>query len=380
MKIKKLHLDLTDHCNLSCVYCYIRKDRGDQCVEMKKESWFEIIKQGVQMGISSFVISGGEPLIFPGFLEILKKLEHHGSVTTVMTNLSGVAEHLIDAVVESSTVKEIVTSLDGFEGHNIARLHSNWREIVRNIKRLKERKIAGCKVTVNTVLHNRNLGEIEKLQDLLSDIGVDVWRLDIPIKPEDLTVMPDLEKVVEIGAILIKKRYANPCLQKVEIVMFRAYKSQLEGISFDDANTQSNLTLHPCNYFFGRFAVKSDGSITLCSPLQLPLSKIDFTSGGLARSVALAEKSKFFDLRVNDIKGCRNCRYIALCGSGCRADTIRWTGNATIADPVSCVIMPLVEQVIMPVLSQNLKTIYTRLIKEDGEAPMYARLCPLERR
>ena len=153
MKIKKLHLDLTDHCNLSCVYCYVRKDRGGRCVEMKKEDWFEIIDQGVRMGISSFVISGGEPLIFPGFSEILKKLERYGSATTLMTNLSGVAEHLIDAVIESSTVKEIVTSLDGFEGHNIARLPSDWREVVRNIKRLKERRAAGCKVTVNTVLH-----------------------------------------------------------------------------------------------------------------------------------------------------------------------------------------------------------------------------------
>ncbi len=380
MKIKKLHLDLTDYCNLSCVYCYVRKDRGSRCVEMKKEDWFEIIDQGVRMGVLSFVISGGEPLVFPGFLEILKKLEHHGSTTTVMTNLSGVSEHLIDAVIESSTVREIVTSLDGFEGHNIARLSSDWREIVHNIKRLKERKVVGCKITVNTVLHNRNLGEMEKLQDLLSDLGIDVWRLDIPIKPEDLTVMPNLKKVVEIGAILIKRRYANPRLQKTEIVMFRAYKSQLEEISLDDANTQSDLTLHPCNYFFGRFAVKPDGSITLCSPLQLSLSKIDFASGGLIRSVALAEKNKFFDLRINDIEDCKNCRYLSLCGSGCRADAMRWTGNAIIADPVSCVIMPLVEQVIMPVLSQNLKTIYTRLIKEDGEAPTYACLYPLERR
>lgn len=380
MKIKKLHLDLTDHCNLSCTYCYVRKDRGDRCVEMRKEDWLEIIDQGVRMGILSFVISGGEPLIFPGFLEILKKLECHGLATTVMTNLSGVAEHLIGVLIESSTVKEVVTSLDGFEGHNIARLPSDWREVVRNIKRLKERRATGCKVTVNTVLHNRNLGEMEKLQDLLVDLGIDTWRLDIPIKPEDLTVMPDLKKVVEIGAILIKRRYTDPRLQKAEIVVFRAYKSQLEGISLDDALAQSDLALHPCDYFFGRFAVKPDESITLCSPLQLPFSKIDFTSGGLIQSIALAEKNKFFDIRVNNIEGCKDCRYLGLCGSGCRADAIRWTGSVTIADPVSCVIMPLIEQVIIPVLSQNLKAIYTRLMKEDGEAPMYVCLCPLERR
>ena len=379
MKVQRLHLDLTDACNLACAYCYVQSDRGnrDYRSHMTVEEWLSVIRQAVASGIRSFIVSGGEPLAFPGFVEILHQLEEHEARVTILTNLWRVPNAVVAVVENSSVVKEVVVSLDGFEGHDLGRPPSSWQDVAQAIKRLKGAGLAR-RVTVNTVLHKWNIDEMERLQRFVAEMRVDRWRVDIPLKPHRLDVMVDFRTAIEVAARLITNRYREESLQATELVLFRVYKSQLEGTSLPAALALGNQDLHPCDYFLGTLAIKPDGALALCSPLQLVFGNV--RQAGLTRAIELAAQHKFFSFKVTDITDCEGCKYLRLCGSGCRADALRWTGSVRSADPISCVTMPLVEQTILPVLSPGLRGVYEQMIVPSGKPPFYVKLFPLERR
>lgn len=373
IKTKRLHLDLTNNCNLDCVYCYIDHNCNGQERKMTKEDWIEIITQGVKMGITDFIISGGEPLAFQGFSEILKKLESNRAKVSLMTNLVNINKELINELIDSGAIKEIVASLDGFDGHNIARPPSRWQDAIEVIKKIKKEK-KDCRVSVNTVFHKYNIEEIEKLYEVIVGLNIDIWRLGMPIKPKKLDILCDFKETLNVAAKVITNRYNHPNLQRTEIVLFKIYKSQLEGISIDSALSKSDTSLHPCQYFFGTLAIKPNGTITICSPMEFVLEKIN-SINDLESVIRSVEQNNFFNLRIDEIADCKSCKYALLCGSGCRADALRWTGNIKNADPISCLMMPLVEEIIIPILSENLREVYKNLIKKDGKPPKYKNLC-----
>ena len=371
MDINRLHLDLSDDCNLVCSYCFVRKDKKTRQGSMTANSWIRVVRQAVALGINRFVVSGGEPLILPGFIDILRVLEECGSSVSLMTNWVGADEETRTVVKQSPAVKEITISWDGFDGHDLTRPPSKWRDVQHGLVEL--RTGPPRRLVVNTVVHSSNLSELPGLQRAIVEIGIDCWRLDVPIRPVSGTFMPHLRAVVEAGASLIKERYADESLQRLEMVLFRIYKSRLEGVALNEAAAMADTELHPCDYFLGRLTIRPDGTVSMCSPFQHSLGKLDAVNVDLRVVLSAVSAHSFFNLRVNQIGGCGECRYLGLCGSGCRADALRWTGRMENPDPVSCAIMPLVEEIVLPVLSPRLCAIYRGLIREDGLVPVYDR-------
>ena len=67
--------------------------------------------------------------------------------------------------------------------------------------------------------------------------------------------------------------------------------------------------------------------------------------------------------------GCGNCRYIRICGGGCRADALRWFGKIPVIDPNSCCMMPMVEGKILPLLGKGERAAFEALIDQNGSFP-----------
>jgi len=61
---------ITNKCNLRCKGCYAQAIRGDAPDALSDDQVRNIIKQATDLGVSFFVIAGGEPLMRPEFLAI----------------------------------------------------------------------------------------------------------------------------------------------------------------------------------------------------------------------------------------------------------------------------------------------------------------------
>lgn len=67
------HLCLTNECQCNCFYCsqHVRSGRGEFLPE---EHAVELAKKAFELGYDTIELTGGEPLLHPGFDRIIEKM------------------------------------------------------------------------------------------------------------------------------------------------------------------------------------------------------------------------------------------------------------------------------------------------------------------
>ena len=128
LQLKYVKVRLTTRCNCNCQMCYWKvKDEQLDLALVKK-----IIDQVALLGVQTLNFTGGEPTIYPGFTEILRRAKKRGLRTTVSTNgfLSDKAlkflcanANAVDISLDSYT-PEMHDKIRGREGVFAAVLHS----------------------------------------------------------------------------------------------------------------------------------------------------------------------------------------------------------------------------------------------------------------
>ena len=82
--INYLRISVTDRCNLRCCYCMPEgvQDVGMKSILTFEEIW-EIVRTGVSLGITHIRITGGEPLVRKGCVDLIRGIrEIPGNKTT----------------------------------------------------------------------------------------------------------------------------------------------------------------------------------------------------------------------------------------------------------------------------------------------------------
>ncbi len=122
-KIDYLRISVTDRCNLHCAYCQPQQAAFVPHAEiLRYEEILRICQLAVQLGISKFKITGGEPLLRKdccSLISRLKKLEGVEQVT-LTTNGTLLAQFLPQLV--AAGVDCVNVSLDTSEAETYARL------------------------------------------------------------------------------------------------------------------------------------------------------------------------------------------------------------------------------------------------------------------
>jgi MoaA/NifB/PqqE/SkfB family radical SAM enzyme len=75
---------ITNRCNLRCKGCYAQAIRGDAPDELSADKLRGIVAEADELGVSFFIIAGGEPLTRPEIVEIARNFPH--TVFLLVTN------------------------------------------------------------------------------------------------------------------------------------------------------------------------------------------------------------------------------------------------------------------------------------------------------
>jgi MoaA/NifB/PqqE/SkfB family radical SAM enzyme len=87
-----LWLEITDRCNIHCKGCYRQYISGDRPLDvLKKEVDFAIEVRN----IDTVCIAGGEPLIYPHIVELVKYIASRGIKPNIITNTEAMTEELV---------------------------------------------------------------------------------------------------------------------------------------------------------------------------------------------------------------------------------------------------------------------------------------------
>ena len=109
--VSNLRVSLTPKCNLSCIYCHREGEKvpGDP---ISAAEIAEILRVAAGFGIRSVKFTGGEPMLRPDLIEIIKSVPNgmESSLTTNGTLLAGLATDLKQAGLRRVNVS--IDSLD----------------------------------------------------------------------------------------------------------------------------------------------------------------------------------------------------------------------------------------------------------------------------
>ncbi|HVP95819.1 GTP 3',8-cyclase MoaA [Methanoregula sp.] len=116
--VTNLRISLTSRCNLSCIYCHAEGEK-DPDSEMSTEEIIDIMNVAANFGIRSIKFTGGEPLIRPDILEILRAVPPgvESSITTNGILLSEMAEDL-----KKAGLRRVNVSLDSLNPETYKRI------------------------------------------------------------------------------------------------------------------------------------------------------------------------------------------------------------------------------------------------------------------
>ncbi len=149
--------------------------------ELSKEEIIGIIDQLVEMGTFSLALTGGEIFIREDLFEIVKYAKNRGFFISLMTNGSLIREEHFEEIINLKPIKFEITLYGATaEMHdNITRIKGSFEQTVSAIKRLHR---DGIKVIIKTTLMNLNFKELEDIEKLSCELGVEL-RMNPGIAP-----------------------------------------------------------------------------------------------------------------------------------------------------------------------------------------------------
>lgn len=137
-------LVLTWKCNLACRMCMLWGNAGwkkQESADLDRElSWNVVESLFHQLPFNaSFILSGGEPLLYSHIKKLLRLLQTHKTFATICTN--GTHLNNVIAAVDGNPYSTFLVSLDGLEPENDAiRGRGVFSRVVQNILHLKTLK------------------------------------------------------------------------------------------------------------------------------------------------------------------------------------------------------------------------------------------------
>lgn len=206
-------LYITGRCNLSCDFCWQREmpDRESKNTkthesELTGKEWIQVIKSIPRF---SFVgLTGGEPLLHPGFMDMVRFLGGRFSYT-INTNGLLLNNETIEKLIKYKATN-LSISIDGFANvHDIARKSTGlFNHIVAMIEQLnvikKKRGTIKPSLTIKTVLLDQFLDQLNEFYRFCDEtLKADCLNISIMKTTRhaqyDFRVYEDLKDIKDIG-------------------------------------------------------------------------------------------------------------------------------------------------------------------------------------
>lgn len=150
-RINYLRISVTDRCNLRCRYCM---PEGVQDVGMKNiltfEEIWEIVKTGVSLGITHIRITGGEPLVRKGCVDLIRGIRKIPGVETITMTTNGVLLEPYAKQLKEAGVDGVNISLDTLDPEEFCQI-TGKRELPAVLVGIRAAKDAGLPVKLNAV-------------------------------------------------------------------------------------------------------------------------------------------------------------------------------------------------------------------------------------
>jgi len=264
-RISDLRISITDRCNYKCVYCRSGND-GPQFPEMSIADYLRIARIFIGLGITKVRLTGGEPLLRKGIVEMVHELSHmrtlegHPLDIAITTNghlLADMAQPLADAGLTRVTVS--MDAVDPTEFARITRVPNGYDRVLAGIRAARNAGLSPVKINC-VLLRGFNDDQIGAFGRFARQEGVVVRFIEFMPLEEDRVWSPEI--VITLDEIVRRMAEFMP-LREIGHVRSETARRY----AFDDGVGEIGIIApvsHPFCGHCSRVRVTSDGKIRTC--------------------------------------------------------------------------------------------------------------------
>jgi len=263
-------VEVTMRCNLRCGHCYIpfsqRAASGEG--ELTRAEFQRIFSEIADAGCLWLLLTGGEPLLRPDFLDIYDDAKRKGFIITLFTNGTLLNEAIADHLGEYRPFG-IEISLYGATQETYERVTGvpgSFARCMRGIELLLDR---GLELKLKSVVINTNQGELQALQRLSESLGVRFSYDPVIQAGIDGSLVPTQYRLAPEQVVAIDQ------LDPERIRAFEESYLKRQAIKFEDH------LLYTCGAGRAGFHLDAFGKMSICMTARTP--SYDLRSGSLAQ-------------------------------------------------------------------------------------------------
>jgi GTP 3',8-cyclase len=263
--ITDLRIAITDHCNYKCVYCRTGNE-GALYRDLPIADYLRMARVFAALGIKKVRLTGGEPLLRKGIVELVRDLAKLRSadgeplelaITTNGHLLAETAQPLKDAGLDRVTVS--MDAVDRGRFARITRVPNGYDNVLAGIRAAQRAGLEPVKVNC-VLLRGFNEDQIIPFGKFAREEGVVLRFIEFMPLEEDRVWSPDV--VVTLDEILERM---SEYLPLVEIPHARSETAR--RYRFEDGLGEIGIIApvsHPFCGHCSRIRVTSDGKIRTC--------------------------------------------------------------------------------------------------------------------
>ena len=301
-----VNIAITSICNFNCRWCY--SDSSSKKAElMPLDVYANILSILKRSGVRQITLGGGEPLLHPDFVQMVKMSIDYGFITNINTNAYFLDYNLIQILSESnvSQIAIDIESIFSMEHDEIRGKIGSFEKAMRAIEELVDRNM---NVVIQTVLTNKN-----------SDRVLDVFRMAKKKNVLKFRVL-DLLPVGRAANLFSEvPRDLNRCMGKIcdeaanlNVKRIVSYDPVFTGNDFH----ANNIISVNCPSRMGLMGyITTDGTMTYCpSATHIKLYNVlEF------ETIASIHQTAVRNVNSKIHENCMLCENYDNCGGGCIA-------------------------------------------------------------
>src|SRR5437660_3947053 len=317
--------ELTYRCPLHCPYCS-NPTRARNDGELTTDEWRRVFRDAPGRGVVQLGFSGGEPLVRRDLAELVRDAREARLYTNLITSGVGLdksrASELREAGLDSVQLSFQSDDVDLADEIAGARAHQ------RKLAAASFIRAAGIPLSLNFVIHRRNIDRLPQMLELAESLGAE--RVELANVQfygwaflNRAALLPTREQVTRARAIAIAAKARPPRSMEIFYVLPDYYESRPK----------------PCLNGWGQryLTVNPIGDVLPCPTASSAIPDLHFENVR-ARNLdwIWRESESFTRFRGTDWmpEPCRSCPQREIDFGGCRCQAALLTGNATNTDPV----------------------------------------------
>src|SRR5210317_2139485 len=171
--LKDLRISVLDRCNLRCTYCMPEESLNGRGVFLPSHHLLSdgeielLVRVFARLGVHKVRLTGGEPLLRPGFVELVGRIASVEGVTDLALTTNAVLLPRHAAALKEAGLGRITVSLDSLDEQVFRKMAGNRGSVQEVFDGIRAAEEAGfAKMKINTVVQ-RDIND-HTLMDLVS--------------------------------------------------------------------------------------------------------------------------------------------------------------------------------------------------------------------